>query len=85
MKNKKLRIKVLKKLLEDTVTQQVAMEIGQEIKQAAFLQVKDEEQAREIEKQGRIEAAMLAQQPMVIAIITRKLKEAENENLSSSN
>jgi len=72
------RVKVIEKILEDTINDQVAMEVGVEIKTNMLLTMGDHPQAPQVEQAIQQEKFALAEQPKVIAILQKKLEEAQN-------
>lgn len=84
MNLQEMRVQVLEKLLEDTIRDGVAMEIGLEIKQSMSLQyATNPEMIKKIDQAIAIEKAELQNNPKVIDIISRKLVEAK-EKLNGS-
>lgn len=72
------RVKVLEKILDDTISDQVAMEIGVEVKTSMIMLNPDHPAVQQIEKAIEQEKAALAEQPKIIEILQKKLEEAQN-------
>lgn len=71
------RIKVLEKLLDDAISDQLAIEIGVEVKQSLLLMMPNHPQAAKVEEAIQQSQIAIQEQKMAINIMQRKLEEEQ--------